>query len=220
MTSSMEGVVFVEAKIQGCLLSEFLACPGYETQRLLYPEGFLWKESCIDHLFLAAQVTSFEGGGMVLTIAIWHKILDGSSMSTFLNDWAAIALGEVRPPPMFLATSIPYLDLGYIIPEIVINKAKTCVTKRFVFGAQKIALLKQSLLGLVKNPTKGELVTALLYKCAVTASPTKSGCFTNSSLIQLVNMNTRARMATPLSDDSLEIFVGYNQYQTIMRVNS
>lgn len=155
----------------------------------------------------AAQATSFEGGGMVVTIAISHKVADGRTMATFLNDWAAIARGEDRPPPIFLANSIPSLDLGYIMPEIVINKVKTCVTRRFVFGAQKIALLKQSVLGLVENPTKGEVVTALLYKCAVTALMEKNGCFINSNLIQLVNM--RRRLATPLPDDSVGNFSWY-----------
>ncbi|KAK1439079.1 hypothetical protein QVD17_04894 [Tagetes erecta] len=202
-----QGVVFVEAKIRGCTVSEFLADPKFETQRLLYPEGFLWKDSCIGHTFLAVQTTSFEGGGMAVTIAISHKIVDGCSTATFLNDWAAVARSEDRSPPTFLAKSIPSLDLGYIMPEIVVNKAKTCVTRRFVFRAQKIAQLIQSVLGIVENPTRGELVTALLYKCAVTALTEKTGCFINSNLIQLVNM--RRRLATPLPDDSIGNFSWY-----------
>ncbi|KAF5778739.1 putative vinorine synthase [Helianthus annuus] len=186
------GVVFVEAKILGCRLSEFHAYPRYETQRLLYPEGFLWKDSCIGHMFLVAQAISFE---------------DGCMMAAFLNDWAATAHGEVRPPPMILAASIPSLDLGYMMPDIVINKAKTCVTKRFVFGAQKIGLLKQSVSGFVETPTKGELITTVLYRCVVTSSMEKMGCFTNSNLIELVNM--WRRFATQLSDNSIGNFSWY-----------
>ncbi|KAJ0494197.1 putative deacetylvindoline O-acetyltransferase [Helianthus annuus] len=77
-------------------------------------------------MFLVAQAISFEGGGMEVTIDISHKVVDGCMMAAFLNDWAATAHGEVRPPPMILAASVPSLDLGYMMPDIVINKAKTC----------------------------------------------------------------------------------------------
>ncbi|KAK1439076.1 hypothetical protein QVD17_04891 [Tagetes erecta] len=202
-----EGVVFVEARIIGCRLSDFLQNPKYEAQILLFPEGYLWKGSCVGYSFLAAQVTYFECGGMALTISVSHKVTDGPSLGIFLSDWAANTHGEVRPTPMILATSLPNLDLAYTMPEIELEMSEAIVTERYVFDAQNITRLKQSVTGLVENPTKITLVTALLYKCAITASTRKTGSFKNSTLIQLVNM--RRRMKPPLPDNSIGNFTWY-----------
>ncbi|CAH1435891.1 unnamed protein product [Lactuca virosa] len=201
------GVVFVEAKILGCGLASFLQNPKFETQKLLFAEGFLWKGSCIDESFFAAQVTSFEGGGMVVSVSISHKVADGTSVATFLSDWAAMTRGEVIPAPMILATSIPSLDLGFRVPEIVMNKSNTCVTKRYVFDAKIIAGLKKSVGGFVQNPTKVQVVTAHLYKCVMAASIAKTGSFRKSTWVQLVNM--RSRMTPPLPENSIGNFSWY-----------
>ncbi|XP_023754021.2 acyltransferase Pun1 [Lactuca sativa] len=202
-----QGVVFVEAKISGCGVADFLQNPMYETQKLLFPEGFLWKGSCIDQSFLAAQITSFEGGGTAVTVSISHKVADGTTSATFLSDWASMTRGEVRPLPMILARSIPSSDLGYTVPEIVLDNSTSCVTKRYVFDAKKIAGLKNSVMGLVENPTKVQVVTAYLYKCAIAASLEKTGCFRKSTLIQLVNM--RPRMMPQLPENSIGNFSWY-----------
>ncbi|KAI3665574.1 hypothetical protein L6452_44201 [Arctium lappa] len=202
-----EGVVFVEAKLLGYKLSDFLQDPNYETQRLLFPEGYLWKGSCIGYAFLAAQVTYFDGGGMAVTVSMSHKVADAPSLGVFLSDWAAVARGEVRPAPLILATSIPSLDLAYTMPEIVIEMSEACVTKRFVFDAGTISRLRRSVIGLVENPTKIGLVTALLYRCAIASSTVKTGGFRNSTLIQLVNM--RQRLAAQLPENSVGNFTWY-----------
>ncbi|XP_023754009.1 acylsugar acyltransferase 3 [Lactuca sativa] len=202
-----EGVVFVEAKIIGCRLSDFLQNPNYETQSLLFPEGFLWKGSCIGYTFLATQATYFEGGGMAVTISMSHKVADAPSVGIFLSDWAAMARGEERPPPLILATSIPSLDLAYTMPEIEIEMSETLITKRYVFHAENISRLKRSVSGLVENPTKIGIVTAFLYRCAVAASMAKLGSFKKSTLIQLVNM--RPRMTPPLPENSIGNFTWY-----------
>ncbi|XP_024974893.1 acylsugar acyltransferase 3-like [Cynara cardunculus var. scolymus] len=202
-----EGVVLVQAKLVDHKLSDFLQNPSYETQRLLFPEGFLWKGSCIGYAFLAAQVTYFSGGGMAVTVSLSHKVADAPSLGIFLSDWAAVARGEVRPPPLILATSIPSLDLAYTMPEIVIEMSEACVTKRFVFDAGMISRLRLSVIGFVENPTKIGLVTALLYRCAIAASTAKTGGFRNSTLIQLVNM--RQRLAAPLPENSVGNFTWY-----------
>ncbi|RVW90850.1 hypothetical protein CK203_028634 [Vitis vinifera] len=62
------------------------------------------------------------------------------------------------------------------------------VTKRFVLDATKLDALKA--LGTsygVQNPTRVEVSTALLYKCAAAASEVSSGSPMSSVLIQLEN---------------------------------
>ncbi|KAD3640826.1 hypothetical protein E3N88_30049 [Mikania micrantha] len=203
-----QGVIFVDAKIAGCGVHDFIQNPKYETQKLLFPEGFLWKESCIDSSFLAVQVTSFEGGGMAVTISISHKVADGCTIATFLSDWAAMVRGEVRPTPMILANYISdLLDPNVNVPEIVMNQSKSCVTKRYVFDSKKIEEMKTSVSGVVENPTKVEVVTAHLYKCAITASTAKMNSLRKSIWIQLVNM--RPRIKKPLPENSIGNFTWY-----------
>ena len=63
------------------------------------------------------------------------------------------------------------------------------VTKKYVLDATKLDALKA--LGTsygVQNPTRVEVSTALLYKCAVAASEVSSGSPRSSVLIQLVNL--------------------------------
>ncbi|WJZ81529.1 hypothetical protein VitviT2T_001368 [Vitis vinifera] len=62
------------------------------------------------------------------------------------------------------------------------------VTKKYVLDATKLDALKA--LGTsygVQNPTRVEVSTALLYKCAVAASEVSSGSPRSSVLIQLEN---------------------------------
>ncbi|KAJ9564521.1 hypothetical protein OSB04_000487 [Centaurea solstitialis] len=203
-----QGVVFVEARISGCKLSDFLLYPKFETQRLLFPQGFLWKGSCVGESFLAAQVTSFKGGGVAVTVSMSHKVADGSTIAAFLNDWATTARGEPRPNPTILATSIvPSFNLSITVPEIVMDKTTTCVTRRYLFDAEKIVGLRNSTVGLPEKPTRVELVTAHLYRCAIAALATKTGHVRGSTWIQLVNM--RPRMTKPLPENSAGNFSWY-----------
>nr|XP_043631594.1 tabersonine-19-hydroxy-O-acetyltransferase-like [Erigeron canadensis] len=202
-----QGVVFVEAKMSGCTLSDFLQNPNLERQKLLFAEGFLWKGSCIGEPFVAVQVTSFEGGGMAVGFTISHKVADGCTYGTFLSDWAAMARGEMRPEPIILAKLIPSPDLKLNVPEIVMNQSRNCVTKRFAFGSKKIAELKNSVAGFVENPTSVEVVTAHLYMCVNVASMAKTGSFRKSTWMQLVNM--RPRMTKPLPYNCIGNFSWY-----------
>ncbi|KAK3013153.1 hypothetical protein RJ639_008576 [Escallonia herrerae] len=198
-----EGVDFVEAKTKS-KLSEFLNKPESGALGLLFSDGFLWKDSCEDTSLLGIQVTFFACGGMAISLSISHKIADGCTISTFLSDWAAISYPSGKEvSPEFIATSILHLDVPFVVPGIELEK-RDCITKRFVFDAPKIAKLKAMAAdsGAPQNPTRVEVVTALLYKCAVAASSAK-----NSLLIQLVNM--RARVVPPLSSTSVGNFSWY-----------
>ncbi|XP_019235181.1 PREDICTED: acylsugar acyltransferase 3-like [Nicotiana attenuata] len=83
------------------------------------------------------------------------------------------------------------------------------IAKRYVFSCSKISALKEEVMASesgVQNPTRNEVVTALLYKCIMAASRSNSGgIFKPSVLNQMVNL--RPRLNPPLPNNSAGNFV-------------
>lgn len=84
--------------------------------------------------------------------------------------------------------------------EVVFPK-KNWVTRRFVFRNTKLAELKSMVASSgVETPTRVEVLSALLYKCAMSAAKSNStGSFSPSVMFQAMNM--RAEMVPPLSEN-------------------
>lgn len=110
-----------------------------------------------------------------------------------------------------------FIDPSIISPNIVVSviprfepvESSNHVTRRFVFEAKKITELKAIVRDskAEENPTRVQVVTALLYKCAIKASHGNSGSLKNSRLCHLVNMSSR--MDPPLPTNSIGNFVWY-----------
>ncbi|CAI0418052.1 unnamed protein product [Linum tenue] len=196
-----EGVVFLQARMNS-KLSTVLSHPDGdqrdEALNLLFPDGFSDKFTSLSSPLLV-QVTSFECGGMALSICASHKILDMASFSAFVNYWASTASSTSSPsstknhPDFNLATLFPPVDLPPATTTIIepLPKVKS-ICKRFVFGPSDIAKLKAlAEKNNVKNPTRVELVLALICSCAISASKAcRSGKWTYK-LSQAVNLRTR-----------------------------
>ncbi|KAK7846629.1 acylsugar acyltransferase 3 [Quercus suber] len=112
---------------------------------------------------------------MAIGVCLSHKVGDAATMASFINDWATMTRNpDGKLSPEFnLASMFPQGDLP-ILPEAV-TKEGNSFSKRFVFDASKIAALKAIVGDKVKNPTRVEVVTALIYKCAFSASRSSSG---------------------------------------------
>ncbi|KAL3497721.1 hypothetical protein ACH5RR_040453 [Cinchona calisaya] len=201
-----EGVDFYEARIN-CELNDILKKPDPETMYLYSPPGILF-----DDIFTSSpviiQVTYFKCGGIALSVCISHKVSDACALYGFINDWTAVAHGE-KVSPIFLAQKIfSSLNNGQTtVPEIKIEKANG-ITRRFSFDPSKLidlkALLRDNSGTLQINPSRVEVVTALLYKCAVAASTAKTGTSRPSWLFQVVNL--RPRVVPPLPENSIGNF--------------
>ena len=75
------------------------------------------------------------------------------------------------------------------------------VKRRFVFDAVKLGALKaMATQSGVENPTRVEVVAALIYRCAVDASKVSSGSLKPSVLRQI--MNLRKKIVPPLPEKS------------------
>ncbi|KAM7484126.1 hypothetical protein LguiA_000135 [Lonicera macranthoides] len=206
------GIEYFEAQIN-CQLSQLLKELDGKNLNLLFPPHLLWKDTykfSTDTL-IGVQVTFFECGGMAISSCISHKLGDGGTMSSFLNDWATTARqsgtrGVPPPLPKFIAISIipPPPGLEIVLPEVKFEQRK-CVTRNYLFPASKIAKLKALAVELgVHKPTRAEVVTALLYKCTMAANASNSGTFKQSVLVQLVDM--RSRVVPPLPRNSVGNF--------------
>nr|POF15801.1 acylsugar acyltransferase 3 [Quercus suber] len=114
---------------------------------------------------------------MAIGVCLSHKVGDAATMASFINDWATMTRNpDGKLSPEFnLASMFPQGDLP-ILPEAV-TKEGNSFSKRFVFDASKIAALKAIVGDKVKNPTRVEVVTALIYKCAFSASRSSSADF-------------------------------------------
>ncbi|OVA01967.1 Transferase [Macleaya cordata] len=223
-----DGVDYLEAKVtNGGGLSQFIQDPDVNVQRRFLPfQPFDIDPSdeATSKVLLAVQVSIFDdsAGGIVIGMCISHRLADASSLSTFINDWAATARGatdeQINKGPCFeLPTLFPKVDLmGYTPPRGINKKERQIVTKRFVFEASKKAELKKRSIINVANttnninggcdnileyPTRVEAVSAFIWKCFVELDQAKEGvAAAPSPRVYSVThaVNTRKRMIPPL----------------------
>ncbi|KAF3431114.1 hypothetical protein FNV43_RR25844 [Rhamnella rubrinervis] len=196
-----DGAHYVEARCHG-LLSSFLQHPiNLEQIKLCLPIMTESPEAFKGSLLLV-QVTFFDCGGLAIGVNMSHKLADSATMGVFIKDWAAIALGhgDTLPFPDFEAASklFPHRDFSFQQPTVEFKRAK-CAAKRFVFDASKIEALKAEAASTsVKHPSRVEAVTALIWKCAMSASSARR----TSNSVLTHSGNLRNKVEPPLSDKS------------------
>ncbi|XP_010531415.1 PREDICTED: BAHD acyltransferase At5g47980-like [Tarenaya hassleriana] len=197
-----EGAVFVEARVD-CLLSDFLQNPVPESLELLIPDD-AHSSKPVSWPVLLIQANFFSCGGLSITVCPSHKITDATSLVMFIRGWADSTRGlGITMIPEFTASDyfpaphvLPFKEMGKVDFEQTI-----CVTKRFVFDAGKIKELKtRTASALVKNPTRVEAVTALLWRCATKASRSSSETLKTSVLQLVVNLR---RWVSSLSENTI-----------------
>ncbi|XP_061352955.1 stemmadenine O-acetyltransferase-like [Gastrolobium bilobum] len=166
----------------------------------LFPDELNWKDMGSSSSLVAIQINCFECGGMAISVCMSHKVGDISTLFNFINDWANLNRfeeGELTFPVFDVGASMfPQGDLP-VLPEFVFVKQNTAC-RRLVFDGSKIESLKAIVSShQVENPTRVEVVIALIYKCAVSALRL------NNNTPLLVTINLRRRMVPPLPDKSI-----------------
>ncbi|KAM7497855.1 hypothetical protein LguiA_022269 [Lonicera macranthoides] len=188
------GIEFQEARIKS-RLSEILEKDNDVALDLVLP--FRFEQQGVfnnDSSIMVVRLSHFDCGGIALTACMSHKVGDGCTFSTFLSHWAAVTCqsGEEVSPHFISSPANDPNDT----PEVVLP-IRNWVTKRFVFHNTKIAQLKNMIASSgVENPTRVESLSALIYKCAMTAKSTSSGSFSPSVMFQATNM--RDKLIPPL----------------------
>ncbi|KAL4638759.1 hypothetical protein ACB092_03G169400 [Castanea dentata] len=135
-------------------------------------------------------------------LCISHRIVDGATLATFLNAWSEASKGAIQTiiPSFDLASLFPPKDINVQMPHGVISEEKT-VTKRFVFDARSLDLLKAKV-GLGRghaNPSRVEAVTSLIWKTAMSVTREKLRKTSISSTLSHV-VDLRGRMVQRLPE--------------------
>ncbi|KAI7738872.1 hypothetical protein M8C21_010988 [Ambrosia artemisiifolia] len=150
------------------------------------------------------QVNVFECGGIAISLCISHKILDGTALATFVKCWASLHQENARLGVDLTARFLPATDSWLRDSSMAmwasLIKFGKCSTSRFVFGRSAITKLKgEASRNGVEQPTRVEVVSALLWKCVMGASKETHG-FNKTSLLGH-SVNLRERSGTVLSEN-------------------
>ncbi|KVI07713.1 Chloramphenicol acetyltransferase-like domain-containing protein [Cynara cardunculus var. scolymus] len=187
-------------------LDKFLHDPDLKLTDGLLPFRPTFEASGPGARVTNVQVNIFECGGIAIGLCMSHKIVDAAALYTFLKGWTNMACGatEVVHPNLTAPSLFPANDLWLreASMEVCVSwlKEGKCSTKRFLFDSDAISSLKaEATRNGVQNPTRVEVVTALLWKCAVAASKQTCGFQKPSRINHTVNI--RRKLASPSSKD-------------------
>ncbi|XP_038886275.1 stemmadenine O-acetyltransferase-like [Benincasa hispida] len=205
--SNDEGVSFVEAQVEGVTVSEILEKPRSEIVEMLFVDGLQWKESKVGAL-LKVQITLFECGGLSIGVLLSHKLGDLATLVKFVQDWAVITrnggFGEEIVNPLFYSADLfPHGDLPAMSGAVIEEGNFTC--KRFLFEGSKIESLKNRVSEKMENPSRVEVVSALIYKAIIAATRNSQ----NHPTLLLQTLNLRKRVAPPLPESLVGSLVSF-----------
>ena len=200
-----EGVQYVEARCNG-LLSTFLDQPAADLTLL---QQFLPSPAVIESRQelgtwpqVIVQATYFDRGGLALDVCASHKFMDAATVGMFMKSWAenSKGLGQTVVPVFDGASYFPPTDPSFFrLPNVEAKKVE-CVTNRFVFDKPKVMDLKAKISSQgIQNPTRAQVVTALIWKCAIAASQSNFGVANKFSLSQTIDI--RRRVDPPLPEN-------------------
>ncbi|KAD3337426.1 hypothetical protein E3N88_32946 [Mikania micrantha] len=191
-----EGVEFLEVAHEARLDDFILKNDNDESIPQLLPD-FEKNRSSLIHV----QLNHFTCGGVALVVSISHKVADGFTVITFVNQWAKAARGGSPFKPSFYTSPASHND-DVELPVLKLTNEETThevkfVLKSFVFPNSKLNDLKKEVLRSMgmgaTSPelTRVEVLTSLLFKCAIDAATTRSGFFNSAVLYQPVNMRNK-----------------------------
>ncbi|PWA93298.1 deacetylvindoline O-acetyltransferase [Artemisia annua] len=183
------GVEFIEA-CNDSSLSDFLQHSKHKDFDQLFPNDLIWynpklkgdKDENNITCPLGVQVNHFACGGMAVATSLSHKIGDGVTTLNFINHWATVTKQsrsrDKNDTSLINPNVIHWQTRNINFPELLSCKSCVgCVTRSFLFPNQKLNDLKAKVTAMtvesgkpIMNPTRVEVLTWLLHKCAVAAT--------------------------------------------------
>ncbi|MCD7453603.1 hypothetical protein HAX54_021546 [Datura stramonium] len=200
------GAEFLSVRIK-CPMSEILDHPhAAHAESIVFPENLPWANNYEGGNLLVAQVSRFDCGGIAVSVCLSHKIGDGCSVINFFNDWASRARDHTTrtlvPSPRFVGDSI-FSAQNYdpLIVQQIVSDVNDCVQKRLIFPTAKLDALRAKVAeeSGVENPTRAEVVSALIFKCATKAASSTSTSMRTSKLVNFLNVRTMMKPRLPRS---------------------
>ncbi|MFQ6621653.1 hypothetical protein Gotur_002814 [Gossypium turneri] len=196
-----EGAYYVEARVNRPL-RELLNLTDSPYVSQLLPAEPTWTETTAGGYIVMIQVTTFACGGIAIGAFLSHVIADGPAATKFISSWAALTrkCGEEAPCPNFDASLV-------FPPSVVYPREATLLalfsrfvkkgkwkSRRIIFDASAIAALKaKTVSSSVPDPTRVEVVSALLSKCIKATFKAKSDVQKSTLITHIVNLRQRAR---------------------------
>ncbi|GKA33134.1 deacetylvindoline O-acetyltransferase [Tanacetum coccineum] len=203
-TYQSNGVEFIEASNDN-MLSDFLQHSKQEDLDQLFPNDLICFHSYLkgDSITcpLNVQVNHFACGWVAVATSLHHKLGDGRTILNFVNHWARVNAALIRFGDIKAAVNNPHLiyyqNRNTNLPEMLTSRSRVgCVTTSFSFSNKKLNQLKAKVTAMtvesgkpVMNPTRVEVLTWLIHKCAITANTkTNSGAFMPTGMALPVDM--------------------------------
>ncbi|OIT35571.1 hypothetical protein A4A49_05533 [Nicotiana attenuata] len=138
---------------------------------------------------------------MAISTRVSHKIVDRASSCTLIDAWAVTTRGGTKfAVPEFVAAAKFLPPPNPQVSTLLESQIISCdnnqhISKIFVFDASTTASLKaKAISDVVPVPTRVEVVSAVIWKCAMAAT---SGIGRRSSCL-IQNVNMRKRFVPPM----------------------
>lgn len=210
-----QGACLTEARVDS-RLQELLKYHDPPVLNAFIPGEIRRNRWDMDYL-LIIQITFFNCGGMAIGLRMAHEVVDLASISAFINDWAAMTHNKSAGKEIsaeFIRFFPPSDSVSMLEPILVKGVENlNLVKRRFVFDSIRLGQLKEkAILSGVENPTRVQVVMALIYRCAVAASKATSGFLKPSVLNQAVNL--RKRIIPPFSERAFGNMAWFYTIQT------
>ncbi|KAL4567437.1 hypothetical protein LXL04_023021 [Taraxacum kok-saghyz] len=195
-----EGVEFLEAFHDNPIHDFIHKNEQSETMDQLFPYGLsgTTRASCPN--LLDVQLNHFNGGGAALAVSVSHKLIDGNTISNFMNHWANVTRCQSPINPSF--SSSPKSNSINLPKFILEDSAKVnYATNMFVFPNSKLNELKKKVIATGKapvNPSRVEVLTSLIFKHTVSANMARNG---DSSKL-LLNLSSAMNMRNKFVDEN------------------
>ncbi|KAF7825723.1 vinorine synthase-like [Senna tora] len=226
------GVVFVEARIPNSTLSDLLATrnnPRFRDQiaQFLLPfDPHAHPNDAVRDggvVVMGVQVSEFACGSVVVGACISHVVCDGATTASFFGAWSEKArrniishpddrvddggAGVVSPTMESGSERFPArisgMELNAMVSGIMMGERNNVVTRRMVVSGKSVSEVRESVCGDdEKKFTKVEVVTALIWKCAMEAEAEALKSDDYASLM-VHAVNFRRRMVPPLPENAI-----------------
>ncbi|KAJ0786138.1 putative transferase [Helianthus annuus] len=163
-----QGAEFIHAKVN-IKLQDFLV----SEENVKFTDEFIPSKIGVARQqsdpLLATQVTTFECGGLAIGASATHKIVDASTLCTFVNEWAVTNREEneieFKGPGFNSSILFPGRGLSSIpLPFINIEMLNKYTKKKLSFSGSAISKMKAKCSNRTSQRSKVQLVSAILWK--------------------------------------------------------
>ncbi|XP_028804913.1 salutaridinol 7-O-acetyltransferase-like [Neltuma alba] len=141
-----EGVEFCEAHVHGFLV-QILKRPDNDTIQQFVPDDDDDDDDDAEFgngFLLKVQVNLFDCRGLVIGVSSSHKIVDASTIASFIKAWSSISIGcitESTIPKYCLGSLYPSMDFLTVLSPFEAGDFN-CIPKSFV---EKVQILNQNI---------------------------------------------------------------------------